>query len=81
MQPALVVVPGRKHNYDVDVELMRFTNPKTSADKTFTADVAKIIADIPRDTKDIDRDEIWSYSRTMRLAELTVVMTSPSERG
>jgi uncharacterized protein YecT (DUF1311 family) len=72
MKPALVVIPGRKGNYDVDVELTRFAEPKTPGEKTLNAEVAKLVADVPKDTKDIGKDEIWSYARTMR-----VVYASP----
>lgn len=67
MQRAIVFRPGRNGAYSVDVELLKFVDPKAPGEKTFNAAVTKMIADVPKDTKDIDRDRTYSHDLTMRM--------------
>ena len=67
MQPTFVIRVGRKHSYDIDVELLKFVEPRTPGEKTLNAEIANAIAEIPTDTNDLPKDEIGAHDLTMRL--------------
>ena len=68
MQPVIVVRPGRKGAYEIDVEVLRFPDPQTPGEKTFNAAIDKLLKDIPADTKDIDADQTYSHYVSMRMS-------------
>ena len=64
--------PGKT---DIDVEVFKFTNPTTAAEKTFNADVEKLISDIPQPDKG-DKAEDFSFSTLMTLSYVSTRLIS-----
>jgi uncharacterized protein YecT (DUF1311 family) len=67
LQPLLVMQPGRKGGYEISMELLKFADPKAAGEKTFNAAIDRQVAEIPVDTKDIGKNEIYSHSVAVRL--------------
>ncbi len=81
LRPEIVARPGRPRDWEIDVELLRFVEPKTPGERTFNAEVAKMLRDIPTDRKEIGRDQTFSHDVWMRLTWLSPRLISARIEG
>lgn len=77
----LVVKPGKPRDWEIDVELLKFVEPKGPGEKTLNAEVAKMLKDIPTDRKDIERNQTWSHDVWMRITWLSPRLLSSRIEG
>ena len=81
LRPEIVAKPGRPRDWEIDVELLKFVEPKTPGEKTFNAEVARMIEGIPADRKEIERNQTFSYDIWMRLTWLSPRLVSARLEG
>lgn len=81
LRPEIVARPGRPRDWEVDVELLKFVEPKTPGEKTFNAEVARMIGDIPTDRKEIERNQTFSHDVWMRLTWASPRLVSARVEG
>lgn len=79
--PVIVARPGKPRDWEIDVELLKFVEPKTPGEMTFNAEVAKMLKDIPTDRKEIERNQTWSHDVWMRLTWLSPRLLSSRIEG
>ena len=71
LQPIVIARPGKPRDWEIDVELLRFVEPKSPGEKTFNVEVAKMVREIPTDRGEIGRDQTYSHNAWMRLTWLS----------
>jgi len=81
MTVEIVAKPGRPRDWEVDVELLKFAEPKTPGEKTFNAEVARMLKDIPTDRSEIQRDQTFSHDVWMRVTWLSPRLISARIEG
>lgn len=81
LQPVIVAKSGKPRDWEIDVELLRFVEPKTSGERTFNAQVAKMLKDIPTDRSEIERDQTFSHDVWMRVTWLSPRLISARIEG
>ncbi len=77
----IVAKPGKPRDWEIDVELLKFAEPKGPGEKTFNAEVAKMLKDIPTDRKEIERDQTYSHDVWMRITWLSPRLLSSRIEG
>lgn len=81
MTVEIVAKPGKPRDWEIDVELLKFVEPKTPGEKTFNAEVGKMLKDIPTDRSEIQRDQTFSHDLWMRLTWLSPRLISARVEG
>lgn len=81
LRPEIVARPGKPRDWEIDVELLRFAEPKTAGERTFNAEVAKLMKEIPVDRSDIERNQTYSHDVWMRLTWLSPRLISARVEG
>lgn len=81
LRPEIVARPGRPRDWEIDVELLKFVEPKTPGEKTFNAEIAKMLKGIPTDRKEIERNMTYAYNFWMRLTWLSPRLISARVEG
>ncbi|HMN73810.1 MAG TPA: lysozyme inhibitor LprI family protein [Rhodoblastus sp.] len=79
--PVIVAKPGKPRDWEIDVELLKFVEPKTPGEKTFNAEIGKMLKDIPTDRSDIQRDQTFSHDVWMRVTWLSPRLISARIEG
>lgn len=81
LQPDIVAKPGKPRDWEIDVELLKFVDPKTPGEKTFNAEVARIIKEIPTDRSEIERNQTFSHDVWLRVTWLSPRLISARIEG
>lgn len=81
LRPEIVARPGRPRDWEIDVELLKFVAPRTPGEKTFNAEIAKMLAGVPTDRKEIERNMTYAHDIWMRLTWLSPRLISARIEG
>jgi uncharacterized protein YecT (DUF1311 family) len=68
LAPVMRMQKGGKGRTDVDVQLLKFVDAATPAERAFNAAVDRLTSDLENPGKDDPLADQWSYTWTMRLA-------------
>ena len=77
----IVARPGKPRDWEIDVELLKFVEPKSPGERTLNAEVAKMLKDIPTDRKDIERNMTYAHDVWMRITWLSPRLLSSRIEG
>lgn len=81
LEPLIIAKPGKPRDWEIDIELLKFARPNTPGERTFNAEVAKMVSDIPSDRREIARDQTYSHNVWMRLTWLSPTLISARTEG
>jgi len=81
LQPIVIARPGKPRDWEIDVELLKFAEPKTPGEQTFNVEVAKMVREIPTDRSGIGRNQTYSHNAWMRLTWLSPRLISARIEG
>ena len=81
LAPVFRMQKGGKGRTDVDVQLLKFVDPATPAERAFNAAVEKLTNDLENPGKDDPLADQWSYSWSMTLAYASPRLISAHAEG